>query len=164
MNATQESLITDNIAIVGRVVRRVMRACPSYIDVSDLKSVGQLALVKAAVASNGESNFAACAYQAVRGAVLDERRRMMRSNRDRGEMPAEVDRQGEHRPEGDLYASVSALPPREYRAIVLIFWGGRSQSEVAAELGVTQQTVSRILGSAKKHLRECVNRNYQTNT
>jgi hypothetical protein len=47
------------------------------------------------------------------GAALDERRRMMRSNKNRGEMPVEVDLQGAHGVDNNLFeATVSATAAR----------------------------------------------------
>ena len=57
----------------------------------------------------------------------------------------------------DLWDAMKALPAREYQAITLAYWGGKTQVEIATEMGVDQATVSRILESAKKSLWACIN-------
>jgi len=48
------------------------------------------------------------------------------------------------------------LPPREQRIIVLRFFGDRTQSEIAEELGISQMHVSRLLSRALESLRDAV--------
>jgi RNA polymerase sigma-B factor len=48
------------------------------------------------------------------------------------------------------------LPARERRIIVLRFFGDRTQSEIAEELGISQMHVSRLLSRALESLREAV--------
>ena len=64
----------------------------------------------------------------------------------------------------DLWEAMKALPAREYQVVTLSFWGGKTQEEIATEMGVDQATVSRILDSAKNLLRECINGESQTIT
>lgn len=56
----------------------------------------------------------------------------------------------------DLWEAMVALPAREFRVISLSFWAGRTQEEIADELGVSRRTVIRIFESAKKNLASCV--------
>jgi RNA polymerase sigma-B factor len=49
------------------------------------------------------------------------------------------------------------LPVRERRIIVLRFFGDRTQSEIAEELGISQMHVSRLLSRALQSLRDAVN-------
>ena len=56
----------------------------------------------------------------------------------------------------DLWDAMKALPAREYQAITLVYWGRKTQAEVATEMGVDQATVSRILASANKSLQACI--------
>jgi len=46
------------------------------------------------------------------------------------------------------------LPPRERRILVLRFFEGRTQSEIAAELGISQMHVSRLLSRSLGSLRD----------
>ena len=54
----------------------------------------------------------------------------------------------------DLWEELRALSPREYRVIALTFWSGMTLHQVAAELGVSHMTVSRILTRVINMLRE----------
>jgi DNA-directed RNA polymerase specialized sigma24 family protein len=64
----------------------------------------------------------------------------------------------------DLWEAMKALPEREYRAVMLFYWGNMTQAQIAAEIGVDQKTISRDLESAKKLIRECLNGNPHTTT
>jgi RNA polymerase sigma-B factor len=48
------------------------------------------------------------------------------------------------------------LPPRERRMLALRFYGNRTQAEIAAELGISQMHVSRLLSRALSWLREAM--------
>ena len=52
-----------------------------------------------------------------------------------------------------LAPMLDALPPRELRMLLLRFFGNQSQSEIAAELGVSQMQVSRLLSTTLARLR-----------
>jgi RNA polymerase sigma-B factor len=49
---------------------------------------------------------------------------------------------------------LEALPPREKRILVLRFFSGMTQSQIAAELGISQMHVSRLLARTLAQLRE----------
>ncbi|QKW24046.1 SigB/SigF/SigG family RNA polymerase sigma factor [Kitasatospora sp. NA04385] len=49
---------------------------------------------------------------------------------------------------------LNQLPERERTVLLLRFWGGLTQSEIAAEIGVSQMHVSRILATTLAGLRE----------
>ena len=46
------------------------------------------------------------------------------------------------------------LPPREKRILLLRFFGNMTQSQIAAELGISQMHVSRLLARTLAQLRE----------
>ncbi len=48
------------------------------------------------------------------------------------------------------------LPPRERRMLAMRFYGNRTQAEIAAELGISQMHVSRLLSRALTWLREAM--------
>jgi len=48
---------------------------------------------------------------------------------------------------------LEALPSREKRILLLRFFGNKTQSEIAAEIGVSQMHVSRLLGQTLEQLR-----------
>jgi RNA polymerase sigma factor (sigma-70 family) len=94
-------------------------------------------------------------------------------------MPDEVDIQPDAGNRLELYDALAALPPRQYQAVVLTYWGGNrsaecatdddtpsgmTQNQVAAEMGISQQAVARLLDSAKKTLREVVKAGCQSHT
>jgi RNA polymerase sigma-B factor len=47
-----------------------------------------------------------------------------------------------------VHPLVTGLPPRERRIVWLRFWHDRTQSEIAADLGISQMHVSRLLNKA----------------
>jgi RNA polymerase sigma factor (sigma-70 family) len=53
----------------------------------------------------------------------------------------------------DIWEAMKALPEREYRAVTLSFWGGKTLLEIADELGVSFQRVAQIIEAAKKNMR-----------
>jgi RNA polymerase sigma factor (sigma-70 family) len=57
----------------------------------------------------------------------------------------------------DLWEAIKALPPRQYRVVVMHFWGNVTQAEIAEEIGISQQAVAKILAAAKRSLRQVVN-------
>lgn len=52
--------------------------------------------------------------------------------------------------------AIATLPPRDRRIVYLRFFEERTQREIAADIGVTQMQVSRLLASILARLRECV--------
>ncbi|MFD8783203.1 SigB/SigF/SigG family RNA polymerase sigma factor [Kitasatospora sp. NPDC059599] len=49
---------------------------------------------------------------------------------------------------------IAGLPRREQTVLKLRFWEGRTQSQIAERIGVSQMHVSRLLGATLAHLRE----------
>jgi RNA polymerase sigma factor FliA len=74
----QETLIRDNMALVGHMVREMLFKVPAHVHRDDLASAGYAALVTAAQAFDGERGipFGRFAAMRVRGALLDELRSM----------------------------------------------------------------------------------------
>ncbi len=54
----------------------------------------------------------------------------------------------------DISPALAALPPRERQVLYLRFYEGRTQSEIADEIGVSQMHVSRILSQTIQALRK----------
>jgi RNA polymerase sigma factor (sigma-70 family) len=52
----------------------------------------------------------------------------------------------------DLWEAMKALPARQYQAITLVFWGGKTLADVAGEMGVSFQRVAQIVQEAKKNI------------
>src|SRR6201991_3936367 len=74
----QETLIRENMALVGHMVREMLFKVPAHVHRDDLASAGYAALVTAAQAFDAERGipFARFAAVRVRGALLDELRGM----------------------------------------------------------------------------------------
>ncbi|OLM12955.1 RNA polymerase sigma factor SigB [Pseudonocardia sp. Ae505_Ps2] len=53
-----------------------------------------------------------------------------------------------------MRAALAELPERERRILVLRFYGDRTQSQIAADLGISQMHVSRLLSRTLSRLRE----------
>src|SRR5690606_34547966 len=52
-----------------------------------------------------------------------------------------------------LWPLIQQLSPRDQRMLLLRFYGNKTQSEIAAELGISQMHVSRLLHSTLSTLR-----------
>ena len=55
-----------------------------------------------------------------------------------------------------LNASIHTLSPRQREVIVSHYWGGRTVAEIAASMGVTEQSVRKTMKTALLKLRECL--------
>jgi RNA polymerase sigma-B factor len=55
--------------------------------------------------------------------------------------------------EFDLLPLLAALPEREQRILLLRFFGGRTQTEIAVQIGISQMHVSRLLSRTLERLR-----------
>ncbi|QKG20207.1 RNA polymerase sigma factor SigH [Actinomadura verrucosospora] len=53
-----------------------------------------------------------------------------------------------------LHALLARLPKRERTIVLLRFFGNKTQSQIAQELGISQMHVSRLLSKTLRHLRE----------
>jgi len=58
----------------------------------------------------------------------------------------------------DMLAAMKKLPPKQAAALVLRHYHGYSNREIAAALGVPEQTVASRLGAARKHLQAVLGR------
>ena len=58
----------------------------------------------------------------------------------------------------DLMAALKKLPPRQAAALVLRHYHGYTNREIAAALGVPEQTVASRLGAARKQLQATLGR------
>ena len=78
VTAEQETLIRDNMALVGHMVREMLFKVPAHVHRDDLASAGYAALVTAAQGFDPQRGipFGRFAAMRVRGALLDELRSM----------------------------------------------------------------------------------------
>lgn len=177
---TTGEVCLDYLAVCRKAAGTLMRrAVCRYVERDELVSEGYMAVLQSGATDE------ALAVTVARRAMINLIRKTEVRQRDR-EFVTDVDiakaagsvgdamdwkiygARNTDRPEGvrlDIWEALSSLPTVQYRAAVLLFWGNRSQSEIATELGVGQQHVSRILSAMKNNLREiCVKRNSQTIT
>lgn len=56
----------------------------------------------------------------------------------------------------DVRLGLASLRPRERQIVMLRFWGGLSQREIAEEIGISQMHVSRLLRLALQQMREAI--------
>ncbi len=52
----------------------------------------------------------------------------------------------------DLWEAMKALPARQYQAITLVYWGGKTLAEIGVEMGMSLQRVGQIIQEAKKNI------------
>lgn len=52
-----------------------------------------------------------------------------------------------------IWKALKALPPRQYRALALAFWGGMTGAEIGAEMGISGTSARALIEKAKKNLR-----------
>lgn len=163
----------DHMALCKQALGTLRRrgVC-QWIEAEELLSVGCVAILEAGATDE------ALAVTIARRAMIDAVRR--HEVRERGRV---VIREGCAGPDGDditdgdqfdaavhggqnlrpenvhpeLWEAMCALPPRDFRAVSLFFWGGKTQAEIAIEMGVSQRTVSTILEGAKNILKSLLN-------
>jgi RNA polymerase sigma-B factor len=164
----RDRVIEQNLPLVHAIARRFSRR-PDQLD--DLVQVGAIGLIKAVDGFVAERGADLGAY-AVPTIVGELKRSVGRQSwpagrsagvalppvvvpldDDIGDAAAgsELDRTEERLL---LHAGIRSLSRRERRAIVLRYYRDWSQQRIAAELGVSQPQVSRILASALEKLRD----------
>ncbi|MGD0497508.1 MAG: sigma-70 family RNA polymerase sigma factor [Bryobacteraceae bacterium] len=150
-----EQVCVDFVAICKRAVGPLGRTGVfRWIERDELMSVGYLALAALAIVPE-EALAVIVARRAMIGAIRKNERR----NRGRVDDPLELlMSSGGHRicPERahlDLWEAMKALPARQYRAVMLTYWGGLSEAAVAVEMGISQPAVHYLLKKAQTNIR-----------
>lgn len=123
--ASTDDLVTTHIALVGHIVRETMGRVPSHVNRDDLTSAGLLALVLAARAFDPDRGvpFAGYAATRVRGAILDDLRRVDWASRSVRRCARDVDDTRNR-----LAGALGRVP---------------STAEIASSLGVSVEEVAR---------------------
>jgi RNA polymerase sigma factor (sigma-70 family) len=169
----------DYVAICKRAIGTLQRrgVC-EWVEREELIAEGCLAL------SAAVPDTEALAVTIARRAMIDTIRRTERRERGRVEVRASCSDCADEASDGDrwdatvhgkqglqpvnthpdLWEAMKALPAREYQAVTLFYWGGKTQAQIADAMGVDQATVSRTMASANKFLYSCINGNSHTIT
>jgi RNA polymerase sigma-70 factor (ECF subfamily) len=85
--------------------------------------------------------------------AIDSARHQLVEERHRRALVADVAVDGEPAPDRELWAAVSALPPRQRAAVALYYVYDRSVDEVADAMGVSTGSVKTTLHQARTALR-----------
>jgi RNA polymerase sigma factor for flagellar operon FliA len=129
--SARDQLILDHVPLLRHIAGRMALDLPGSLERDDLEAIGMLGLISAADSWEPERGlkFSTFAFPRVRGAILDELRRMDFLPRGRREKVRELDRVV-----SELEQSTGAPPAPE---------------EIAGALGVSLDEVDEILTSAK---------------
>jgi RNA polymerase sigma factor for flagellar operon FliA len=130
-DTARDRLILDHVPLLKHIVGRMSFDVPGGMDRDDLYGFGMIGLIAAADTWDESRwlKFSTYAYTRIRGAILDELRRMDFLPRGRRERVRELDRAVR------VLEQQNGLPP--------------SPEEVAAAMGITVEDVDVILLSAK---------------
>lgn len=155
-------VIEENLPLVHALARRFSR--PSE-PIDDLVQVGAIGLIKAVDGFREERGRDLGAY-AVPTIVGELRRHVRNAQASRGGRPP-VEALDDDALEDDARGQVDvsetrelvrvafgALSPRERRVVALRFFGDWSQQTIAAEVGLSQVQVSRVLTASLAKMRE----------
>lgn len=162
--------IEQNLPLVHAIARRFSRG-PDQID--DLVQVAAIGLIKAVdgFEESRGSDLGAYAVPTIvgelrrsvggrswpvrvpRGAAGVQRPVAVPLDEESGELPTETSELDRSEQRLLLRAGIRALSRRERRVIALRYYRDWSQQRIAAELGISQPQVSRILGTALSKMR-----------
>ncbi|WP_055585448.1 RNA polymerase sigma factor [Peterkaempfera griseoplana] len=145
-----EQIVTDH----GAVVLRVCRAVLGPVDAEDAWSETFLAALRAYPDLPGDANVEAWLVTIAHRKAID-------SGRAAARRPVAVDRlperpSGTGRPEdwdGDLWAALRALPPRQRSAVAYHYLAGLPYKEIAAITGVSPDAARRAASDGIRALR-----------
>lgn len=163
--------VCDYVPIMASVVKRLKaKGLPWWADAEDLKSIGLLAVLEARPTDGALIRQVAHAamVDAIRKEAVRQRGRVaVESDQDDGENYAAdgwdarlVDRK-HYRPEdvdrlAPVWEAMKALPPRSYRVMVLRFWEGLTNEEVALECGASIDAVKCVVRRTLAELRAVI--------
>jgi RNA polymerase sigma-B factor len=166
-------VIEANMPLVRSIARRFCRAPESF---EDLVQVGAIGLIKAVDGYRVERGHDLGAYAVP--TIVGELRRHVGARRwpvhvagrrgaDTAPVAVSLDDAAvadgasevdlEHSEARDLVrAGLLALPPRDRRIVALRFYSDLSQERIAAEVGLSQVQVSRVLASSLERMRDTI--------
>jgi RNA polymerase sigma factor for flagellar operon FliA len=170
----RNALVQANTGLVYFLAKRLHGTLADDAELDELVSAGMLGLIRAAELFEHERGlaFATFATTRIRGAMLDELRRLDRLPRSlrakdrqlqtvrntlRERLPApefdldvEIDREIERE---RLHEAMEALSPDERLVLSLSFFEDKTLQEIAPHIGVTESGASRIRARALRQLR-----------
>ena len=174
-NTAREKMIVHNLRLVIYIAKKFEN---STVNIEDLTSIGSLGLIKAVNSFKPSKNikFATYASRCVENEILMYLRKQSNKNTDISIDDAlsvdsdgnelnlidilytdeyEVSRNIEEESDKQiLWQSIHTLPKREKEIITRRFFDGRTQMEVAEEIGISQAQVSRLEKDAINRIRK----------
>lgn len=166
---TDEEILSRWEPLVGSVHESIIRSIPKWKQSPSLRNAGMMAVLQASRDFDGSrGSFSHYAWQKIRWAMLDELRMMedaprskikgIRENIDLDDLedanqsdPATmaewVDIIG-------LESLMEILKPKEKQVLMLIYFRGHKQAEVARLMGITQPRIWQIQNQALLRLRK----------
>ena len=154
-------MIEQNLPLVHSLARRFSRASEP---IDDLVQVGAIGLIKAVDGFREDRGHDLGAYAVP--TIVGELRRHVRTRSSRGDVPPAAPPDAEAldadaRSQEDLSetrelarVALAVLSPRERRIVALRFFRDWSQQAIAAEVGLSQVQVSRVLSAALAKMRD----------
>ena len=135
---TVEQLVLEHASLVKRIAYHLIGRLPSTVDVEDLIQAGMIGLLEAAghYSANGGANFSTFAGIRIRGAMLDEVRKLDWT-------PRSV-----HRRMREMSRAIAAIENREGR--------DARDHEIAGALSISLATVKRDLALGEAWLRRAL--------
>lgn len=117
----------------------------------DIAAAGRLALVKAHQAGKRGEDL----LRAVQHACRNEfRRELAYDKRVSFTAPHKAGNSSDERTRLELWTAVNALPKRQRRAMVLRFWDGLENAEVAVAMGCSETAIEALVKKATGKLKE----------
>lgn len=170
--AGRQEAVDDLLPLVYQQLRRIAHRELGRLPRGGTLETGELvheAYLKIAAAADGapipdQSRFLALASVAMRHVIMDraKARRRLKRGGDHGRVTFDDDQIAvEDRPEALLQLDealdwLAGLEPRLARVVECRFFGGMSEEEIAAALGITARTVQRDWAKARMLLRQAL--------
>lgn len=162
MNALYDAAYPD----LRRLARARLRATsrPTLLDTGSLVHESYVRFASSRLALEDRSHFMCWAARAMRSIIVDHMRQRLAIRRGGGamRMPLDVEPADSATGEDEILAvhealeHLAAVDPRLARVVEMRYFGGLTEPEVAAALGVTERTVRRDWQKARLLLREAL--------
>jgi RNA polymerase sigma factor (sigma-70 family) len=147
----------DVLSEQGAVVMRVCRALLGPTDAEDAWADTFLAALRAYPSLRPDSNVRGWLVTIAYRKSIDHLRANARAPRPTGEVPdlvADGEFQPDDPPDGELWAAVASLPPKQRSAVVYRYVAGLPYSDIAALAGTTAAAARRSAADGIANLRK----------